>query len=74
MCGENTWQRGFRSKIVLEILMKKKIVKKQPKVIKKSTQKKKSSSFEKITRVPGVDKGKTIIMPNFEEPLTEFTK
>jgi hypothetical protein len=41
------------------------------KVRKKSTQKKKTSP-SKPTRVPGIDKGKVTIKPDFDAPLPEF--
>ncbi len=40
---------------------------------KKSTQKKKKSSPRKpVRRIPGIDKSKVIIKPDFDAPLPEF--
>jgi hypothetical protein len=65
--------RGFRDKILREAYMKKTSRKKKldKKVEKKSRQKKKSPRG-KLARIPGVDKGKIIIMPDFDAPLPEF--
>jgi hypothetical protein len=41
------------------------------KVRKKSTQKKKTLPGKPV-RVPGIDKGKVIIKPDFDAPLPEF--
>jgi hypothetical protein len=39
---------------------------------KKSTQKKKSSPIKTVRRIPGIDKGRVIIKPDFDDPLPEF--
>jgi hypothetical protein len=82
------WRRGFKDKILREVLMKK------PRHLKKTGKKPKQKNkyplrgkpiiyrdpFKSVdleesqvsTRIPGVDKGKVIIMPDFDEPLPEF--
>jgi hypothetical protein len=42
------------------------------KVKKKSTRKKKSLPGKPSRRIPGIDKGKIIIKPDFDAPLPEF--
>jgi len=53
--------------------MKNKAIKKKPKATKtKLAQKKKAHLREKFIRIPGIDKGKVIIKPDFDAPLHEF--
>ena len=54
--------------------MKKSPSKSKPgkKVKKESAQKKKSSPKIAVRRIPGIDKGKIIIKPDFDDPLPEF--
>lgn len=44
---------------------------KSPKRVRKKSQKRKSSPKNPV-RVPGIDKGKIIIKPDFDAPLPEF--
>jgi hypothetical protein len=44
---------------------------KSPKRVSKKPQRRKSSP-KKPVRVPGIDKGKIIIKPDFDAPLPEF--
>ena len=53
-------------------LMKEKISKKKLTNKKKIAQKKKVFLREKFIRIPGIDKGKVTILPNFNAPLPEF--
>jgi hypothetical protein len=39
---------------------------------KKSTQKKKSLPRKPVRRIPGIDKDKVVIKPDFDAPLPEF--
>jgi hypothetical protein len=53
--------------------MKNKTIKKKPKTNKnKLAQKKKVLLREKFIRIPGIDKGKVVIKPDFDALLPEF--
>ena len=49
-------------------LRKKKLSKK----VEKNSVQKKKSLCRKLLRVPGIDKGKVVIKPDFDVPLPEF--
>jgi hypothetical protein len=57
-----------------ELVMKKSHTTKklEKKSVKKSMQRKKYPLHGKLVRAPGIDKGKAIIMPDFDAPLPEF--
>jgi len=52
--------------------MKKLPCKKKLKMLEKKSAQKKKPLRGKLVRIPGVDKGKVVIRPDFDAPLPEF--
>jgi phosphoenolpyruvate synthase/pyruvate phosphate dikinase len=47
-------------------------IKKLDKKIEKKNAEKKKTLHGKLMRIPGIDKGKAVIKPDFDSPLPEF--
>jgi hypothetical protein len=52
--------------------MKKPVHKKKLKMLEKKSAQKKKPLRGKLVRIPGVDKGKVVIKPDFDAPVPEF--